>query len=94
MTSLSITFFEVLQEAGVTAPRAKEAVETLEKAIDSHYAVHSRELATRGDMEKMWGELKAEIASTKAELLKWYIGIAAAQTLGIGYFILRALGKG
>jgi demethoxyubiquinone hydroxylase (CLK1/Coq7/Cat5 family) len=97
---MELEIYNAFQAAGVPDEKAKAAVEAINKTIDSRYAIHARELATRGDVEKVRadvekfrGELKADIANTKAELIKWYVGGATAQILGIGYFILRVTGN-
>jgi hypothetical protein len=87
MSDLTFTFFEALQAAGVPTEKAKETVETLNQsinqAIDNRYAIHARELATRGDLEKLRGELKTEIASIRTEIapLKWGMAFIGAITL-------------
>jgi IMP dehydrogenase/GMP reductase len=88
-----MTFFDALQAAGVPQDKAKDAAEKIDQsfkqAFDSQSIIHAKTLATkediaqvRTDMEKMRGELKAEIAP-----LKWGITVSTA---GIIALLLKA----
>jgi hypothetical protein len=50
--------------------------------VDTGDAAQKQELAT-----------KTDLANTKAELLKWFIGIAIAQFSGIAYLLVRLTGR-
>jgi hypothetical protein len=85
MTAISLAFYEALQSVNVPNDKARAVADSLEQAIDSRYTIHSRDLATQGDieklrtdMEKLRGELKAEIAP-----LKWGMGFIGAGVLSI-----------
>jgi len=78
------------------AEQAKNVVESFESKMKEERAEFSRELATRSDlekvrteMEKMRGELTAKIEAVKSDILRWYVTGLIAQTIAIGYFILR-----
>jgi hypothetical protein len=74
-------------KAGVSESDAKAAVESINKEIDKRYALHSSQLATRGDVEgvrmdigqlglvtkKEMAELKAELTKAIAESQRWTI---------------------
>jgi hypothetical protein len=106
MTDITFAFLEALQAAGVPQDKAKTAIETLNQAIDSRYAIHARELATRGDvekvradvekvrvdMEKMRAELATKIEASRHDILRWYVTGLIGQTIAIGYFILKISG--
>jgi hypothetical protein len=99
MTDITFVFLEALQAAGVPQDKAKTAIETLNQAIDSRYAIHARELATRGDvekvrvdMEKMRAELATKIEASRHDILRWYVTGLIGQTIAIGYFILKISG--
>jgi len=80
MSDLALTFFQVLQEAGVKPERATAAAESLNKAIADQYNIHSRELAT-----------KADLAEAKAEIIKWNMGAILA-AVGLAVAIIKLIG--
>jgi|TergutMp193P3_1026864.scaffolds.fasta_scaffold322294_1 hypothetical protein len=86
MADLTFTFFEALQAAGVPQDKAKAVIETLNQAIDSRYAIHARELATRGDIEKV----RADMAILKFDLIKWIVGTGASAIV-ILYGLIRTI---
>ncbi|MDR1848668.1 MAG: hypothetical protein LBQ75_01360 [Zoogloeaceae bacterium] len=95
MSELTFTFFEALQAAGVPDDKAKATVESLNQAIDTRYAIHARELATRGDiekvradMEKIRAELSTEIIKIEANLIKWLVGVGIAAVITL-YGLLK-----
>ena len=84
---MELEIYSAFKAAGVPDENARAAAESINKAIDERYALHSRQLATQGDVEKVRadvekvrGELRAEIAKVEANLIKWNVGaiIAAA----------------
>ncbi|MCL2075770.1 MAG: hypothetical protein FWH15_04925 [Betaproteobacteria bacterium] len=84
MTTLNFTFSDALQEIGISKEKAQAMAELLGKEInqniDSRYTIHSRMLATQGDIEK----LRADMANAKVEIIKWNLGaIFAAVTLAV-----------
>ena len=55
---------------------AKAAVESINREIDKCYALHSQQLATRGDVEsirKDMAELKTELVKAIAKSQRWTI---------------------
>ena len=80
---MELEIYSAFKAAGVPDENARAAAESINKAIDERYALHSRQLATQGDIEKVRAEIekvRAEIAKTEANLIKWNVGaiIAAA----------------
>jgi len=99
---MELAIYGVFRDAGIEEAQAKAIAttfntsinETVTRAIEQHYAVHSQQLATKGDteqlrleiekvradIEKVRLETKAEIEKSKADIIKWNIGaiIAAA----------------
>ena len=73
---MELEIYDALQSAGVSAEKAKSAVESVNKAIDQRYNLHAQQLAIRGDVEQVRGDLKAKMAKTEANLIKWLIGTA------------------
>jgi hypothetical protein len=56
---------------------AKKAVEAINRVIDQRYALHARELATRGDVElarKEIAQVEVKIAQLETSLVKWIVG--------------------
>ncbi|MCL2074860.1 MAG: hypothetical protein FWH15_00195 [Betaproteobacteria bacterium] len=101
MTTLTFTFSEALQDIGISREKAQAMAELLDESIiqsmDSRYAIHSRMLATQGDveklradMEKMRGELKAEIANAKVEIIKWNLAAILA-AVGLAVAIIKLI---
>lgn len=69
-------------------------VESINREIDRRYALHSQQLATRGDVEgvrkdvgELKGEMKAEIAKAQADIIKWCMGSIFA---AVGLFLALA----
>ena len=73
---MEIEIYTAFRDMGVSEEKARAAVESINKAIDQRYSIHSQQLATQGDIEKV----RAEIARAEANLIKWNVGaiIAAA----------------
>ena len=65
-------FVKRLTESGFTERQA----ETL---AEEHVALLNANLATKADIAKVEAGLKADIASVKADLLKWMFGALIAQ---------------
>lgn len=75
---MELEIFEALTAANVPADRARAVVASINKEIDRRYELHSRQQATRGDVEgvrkeigELRGDAKAEIAKAQAEIVKW-----------------------
>ena len=91
---MDVAIYDAIREAGIDEKPAKNLAVAINKAFEQHYAVHSQQLATKGDteqlrleiekvradIEKVRLETKAEIEKSKADIIKWNIGaiIAAA----------------
>ena len=67
---MELEIFEALVSINVDKERAKAVANSIDAAIDKRYAIHARQLVTRGD-------LKEDLAETKTELIRWMFGIAA-----------------
>lgn len=77
---MELEIYDAFRSAGVAEDKARAAVESINREIDRRYALHSQQLATRGDVEtirKEIGELeantRANIAEAKAEIIKWTV---------------------
>jgi peptidoglycan hydrolase CwlO-like protein len=81
---MELEIYEAFQAAGIPNDKAKGAVEAINKAIDQRYNLHSKQLATQGDVEQVRAEVekvraevekvRTEIARTEANLIKWLVG--------------------
>lgn len=72
-TSVELSIYQALKSAGVDDERATAAAESVVDAIDKRYAIHSRQLATSGDVEKVWAELervRIEVAKSETNVMK------------------------
>ncbi|GHT87168.1 hypothetical protein FACS1894116_10850 [Betaproteobacteria bacterium] len=67
---MELEIYQGFKKAGVSDEDAQAIVESINKAIDQRYAVHSQQLATQGDVEKV----RADIEKAKAEIIKWILG--------------------
>ncbi|GHT90003.1 hypothetical protein AGMMS49545_02050 [Betaproteobacteria bacterium] len=98
---MELQVYQALIAAGAPEDAAKNAAESINRAIDSRYQVHSKQLATQGDVEKVRVEIekiraeiervRAEVANTKGELIKWVMGLLVGQTALIIGVILKTL---
>jgi multidrug resistance efflux pump len=73
---MEIEIYSAFVEAGIAPDKAKAAVDSISKEIDKRYALHSAQLATRGDIEgvrKDVADLRAEVAKAIAESQRWTI---------------------
>jgi uncharacterized protein YajQ (UPF0234 family) len=95
---MELEIYNVFVKAGISESEAKTAVESISKEIDKRYALHSNQLATRGDVEGVRKEVayvQKEIAEVKSDLtkqmmvmqtdlIKWIVG---AMFAGIGVMV-------
>ena len=112
---MELAIYKVFRDAGIEEDKAQAIATTIWKAqeqnvesrqfankadIEHHYAVHSKELATKGDIEQLRLETKAdiervrlEIEKSKNETVKWIIGsmvAIAAAALAAARFIFAS----
>ena len=76
---------EALQANGFTAEQAKALVEVQRKALTDFES--SRELATKNDILLLRQEMRQELASLRAELIKWMVG----SIFGLGAFLVAVM---
>ena len=74
---MELEIYSAFVSAGVAPENAKAAVDSISREIDKRYALHSQQLATRGDVESVRKEIaeighmtKRDIAELKAEMIK------------------------
>ncbi len=94
-----------LKEAGIPEPQAAAQVETIAKAIDSamEQARHEHNidnLVTTKDLDAriretelkidlVRSELKRDLAETKADLIRWVVGVGMLQTALITALLIK-----
>ena len=67
----TLTYANKLKEAGFTERQAQAQAEALVAVVDSN-------LATKTDIEMLRHDLRADIAETRAEIIKWCVGAVFA----------------
>ena len=88
---MELQIYRALIKINVPPEEAQDVADSIAKEIDKRYALHSQQLATRGDVEavrkevgELKGEVKAEIAKAQAEVIKWCMGSIFA---AVGLFV-------
>jgi hypothetical protein len=93
-TIMELEIYNAFKAAGVPDEEAKDAVEAINKAIDHRYSLHSKQLATQGDVEKVRADVervRTEIANAKTEIIKWNVGAIIA-AVGLFATIAKIMG--
>ena len=83
---MEIEIYSAFVKAGVPEIDAKAAVDSISKEIDKRYALHSQQLATRGDVDqvrKELAEIRADLIKAIAESQRWTI---TAMFAAVGLF--------
>ena len=75
---MDLEVFEAFRSAGVPDDRARAAVESINRQIDYRYSLHADQLATRGDLRAevagVRAELLARIAEGESAVIRWCVG--------------------
>jgi hypothetical protein len=69
---MELEIYLAFTSAGVSEIKAKAAVDSISREIDKRYALHSAQLATRGDIAEVkieLAEVKTELAEVKADII-------------------------
>jgi demethoxyubiquinone hydroxylase (CLK1/Coq7/Cat5 family) len=99
---MEIEIYDAFKSAGLTDEKAHAVVDSIKKTINEHYALHSQQLATQGDVEKvradvekvraeiakLEGRLESRISASEANLIKWMVG-AILTSAGLAMAIAR-----
>lgn len=72
----TLAYVKTLREAGVEEKQAEAQATALAAVLKSGVT----DLATKQDMELLRAELKKDLAETKAELIRWVVGVGILQT--------------
>jgi predicted Rossmann-fold nucleotide-binding protein len=71
---MKLEIFEALTAANVPADKAREVAHSIDRAIDRRYAIHEKQLVTRGylaEAETRLIKAIAEIQKSMAEMQRW-----------------------
>lgn len=86
----TLAFVKELETAGVPPAQAEAQTRALSAVLQKVEETRLSELVTKGDLQLEIEKIRREIAETKADLIKWMIGLAMAQ-LGLLTGILIAI---
>ena len=78
---MELELYDAFRSAGVNDEKAKAAAESVNREIDKRYALHERQLATRGDIEvarKDMSEMEARLLRALNEGQRWTMGAVFA----------------
>lgn len=90
---MELEIFEALTAANVPADKARAAAASVKREIDERYSLHASQLATRGDVADVKTSVESvrrEVAETKAEMVKWFVGTIIA-VAGITAALLKLM---
>ena len=71
---MEMELYKALIRANVSEDDAREVVNSIKKEIDSRYALHSQQLATRGDIaviQKDMAEMETRLLKALTEMQRW-----------------------
>ena len=87
---MDLEIYNAFVKAGVSESDARAAVESINKVIDSRYSLHSQQLATRGDVEKVSkevSEMEARLLRAMAEMQRWTLTALFAAIGALAVFL-------
>jgi hypothetical protein len=80
---MELEIYNAFVKAGVSEQDAKAAVESINKAIDHRYTLHSNQLATKTDM----AEMEARLLRALAEMQRWTLTTMFAALGALAVFL-------
>jgi hypothetical protein len=84
MAMSTVKILSILEAASIEPPKARAIAESIEVALRENEADLSKTLMTKQDGADLRGDLRAEMANFKAEIIKWmflfWIGQIAVTT--------------
>ncbi|MBF0625550.1 MAG: DUF1640 domain-containing protein [Magnetococcales bacterium] len=93
----TLEYMEYLKAAGVPDEQAKAHAKAMIRAVGQMEESQRKELATKGDIQLLKGDLhvlkddirqvEVKIAESRAEIIKWMIGVSAGQVMFILAFL-------
>jgi hypothetical protein len=87
---MELEIYNAFVKAGVSESDARAAVESINKEIDKRYALHSQQLATRGDVEKVGkevAEMEARLLRAMSEMQRWTLTTMFAAIGALAVFL-------
>ena len=81
----TLKFANTLKDAGVPPAQAEAEAKALSEVLE----INLRELATQQDLKLLEANLKRDIAESKAELIRWVVGVGMLQITLIAALLLR-----
>ncbi|MDR1849159.1 MAG: CCDC90 family protein [Zoogloeaceae bacterium] len=95
----TLEFAKTLEEKGFQPQQAegmsaalKQVFQDRETRTQEEIRGATTELATRADLKAEVNRLESKIDAVKFDMLKWYVSGLLAQTIAIGYLIIRLVG--
>lgn len=91
MGSFNVALLDALLSVGVPLDRARNVVELFDRSVDERYGLHAQVLATKRDLAgletrlareiaKLDGDVRAGIAESRSDLIRWTLAALTAQT--------------
>ena len=81
----TLAYVKTLRDAGVEEKQAEAQAMALSVVLKSGVG----DLATKQDVELLKAEMKRDLAETRAELVKWVVGVGILQTTLIVAILAR-----
>ncbi|TAN53421.1 MAG: DUF1640 domain-containing protein [Methylococcaceae bacterium] len=81
----TLKFANTLKDAGVPDKQAEAEAKALSEVLE----VNLKDLTTKDDLKLLEANLKRDIAETKAELIRWVVGVGMLQITLIAALVLR-----
>ncbi|MBI2889616.1 MAG: hypothetical protein HYY13_02415 [Nitrospirae bacterium] len=69
--AIALELYEALRSAGMDDAKAKSAADRLDEAFERRLTERLQHLATREDLAREIGQLRAELQAVRADLIKW-----------------------
>ena len=81
----TLRFANRLKAAGVPQEQAEAEAEALSEVLETNV----KDLASKQDIEVLRAEMRTEMAETKADLIRWVVGVGVLQTAMIAALLLK-----
>ncbi|MBF0625551.1 MAG: DUF1640 domain-containing protein [Magnetococcales bacterium] len=83
----TLEYAEYLRAAGIPDDQAKSHAKAMARVMEQLEESRLKELATRGDIRQLEVKLEGRITESRAEIIKWMIGVSAGQVMFILAFL-------
>ncbi|MFA6921671.1 MAG: hypothetical protein WC216_07480 [Gallionella sp.] len=81
----TLRFANRLKAAGVPQQHAEAEAEALSEVLETNV----RDLASKIDIELLRAEMRTDLAETKADLIRWVVGVGVLQTAMIAALLIK-----